>query len=403
MKKLTDQELDSVFKNAAEGHEPAFDQTAWEALNTKLDQPRPTRWKRWMPYALLGLLIFSAGVWLGTQLPITSTASLSQARSGQTEINQADKFIGFQEDIRYSQNQEGKYPDPAKTQVDNSNPILSTPDNESSPHMIQLVTGNQKKNNDVIIAEESSASIDEITIVLPDKKNHASDNELNTQHLLDSIQQNVHNDQKEKNSNEPEDENEKIELIEVKSFYIRLNASPDFSSINYSPANSTGSNYALLLDYQLTDRWSISTGGIWSVKKYATDEKFTYGKYTADRMSGNCRILDIPLNIYYRFLPKARTSFYAGVGFSSYIMLEEEYTYTFDFPAGSRDFTGYIEKENNEWFKMLNISLGVQYRIAQRFHLQIEPFLKAPLTGIGEWDVRLSSMGVFMGLKYKIN
>ena len=58
MKKLTDQELDSVFKNAAEGYEPAFDSAAWDAMNAKLDQPKPTIWKAWMPFALLGLLFF---------------------------------------------------------------------------------------------------------------------------------------------------------------------------------------------------------------------------------------------------------------------------------------------------------------------------------------------------------
>ncbi len=65
MKKLTDQELDSVFKNAAEGYEPAFDPADWDAMNAKLDQPRPTLWKRWMPFALLGLVIFSTGVLVG--------------------------------------------------------------------------------------------------------------------------------------------------------------------------------------------------------------------------------------------------------------------------------------------------------------------------------------------------
>jgi hypothetical protein len=83
-------------------------------------------------------------------------------------------------------------------------------------------------------------------------------------------------------------------------------------------------------------------------------------------------------------------------------MLEEDYTYTFDTPTGSKDFSSYIERQNNEWFKMLNISAGIQYRISPRLCVQAEPFLKAPLTGIGEWDVSLSSIGVFMGLKYKI-
>jgi hypothetical protein len=84
-------------------------------------------------------------------------------------------------------------------------------------------------------------------------------------------------------------------------------------------------------------------------------------------------------------------------------MLEEDYTYTVDYSSGSRDYSYYIEGKNNEWFKMLNLSIGVQYQVAPRFHVQVEPFLKAPLAGVGEWDVQLSSMGIFLGIKYKIN
>ena len=139
------------------------------------------------------------------------------------------------------------------------------------------------------------------------------------------------------------------------------------------------------------------------MKKYSSDQEVTYGKYTADRMVGACEILDIPLNVYYRFRPHLKTSFYAGIGFSSYIMLQEDYTYTVDYSSGSRDYSYYIEGKNNEWFKMLNLSVGMQYQIAPRFYLQAEPFLKAPLAGVGEWDVQLSSMGIFLGVKYKIN
>ena len=81
MKKLTDQELDSVFKNAVEGYEPAFDPAAWDAMNAKLDQPRPALWKRWIPYALLGLVIFSTGVWVGIYMNEKPTLNQVPARA----------------------------------------------------------------------------------------------------------------------------------------------------------------------------------------------------------------------------------------------------------------------------------------------------------------------------------
>lgn len=93
---------------------------------------------------------------------------------------------------------------------------------------------------------------------------------------------------------------------------------------------------------------------------------------------------------------------FSGIGLSSYIMLEEDYTYTFNYPSGSQSYSFNFEKRNNEWFKMLNVSIGAEYQLSKRIFLQAEPFLKAPLNGIGEWDVKLSSVGVFMGIKYKL-
>jgi hypothetical protein len=60
-----------------------------------------------------------------------------------------------------------------------------------------------------------------------------------------------------------------------------------------------------------------------------------------------------------------------------------------------------VERKNNEWFKVLNLSAGVQRAIGERWHLQAEPFVKVPLSGVGEGDVLLSSWGVFMGFKYQ--
>ena len=62
-----------------------------------------------------------------------------------------------------------------------------------------------------------------------------------------------------------------------------------------------------------------------------------------------------------------------------------------------------VDGKNNEWFKVFNLSIGVEHRLSNRWSLQAEPFFKAPLGDIGEQGVRLSSAGIFFGLKYKIN
>jgi Outer membrane protein beta-barrel domain len=403
MKKLTDQELDSVFKNAAEGYEPAFDAAAWEVMNAKLNQPKVSVWKRWMTYTLVGLIIFSTGVWVGTYMNEKAPETQLFSESKSKDIINDENVIN-QQSQEQPQPVASQLPQQKETGIENNEGRVT---NRQVIDKVVTAIDHGVNDNSVVIVKDDSNSIDETKFVLQSEKKSDEFNSKITEVSADSVsQQNsiaeVEQDSTQSNS---EEDHKNKKLPSQHSIFLRALVSPDFSSIKNTSSSSsaTGSNYSLLVEYQLMDRWSLSTGGIWSMKKYSTDQEVTYGKYTADSMVGACRILDIPINVNYRFRPQSRTSFYTSIGLSSYIMFEEDYTYTVNSSSGSRDYSYYIEKENNEWFKILNVSVGMQYQITPRIHLQAEPFLKAPLVGIGEWDVLLSSMGVFMGVKYKIN
>ena len=124
--------------------------------------------------------------------------------------------------------------------------------------------------------------------------------------------------------------------------------------------------------------------------------------YDVTELYGDCRVIDIPVNVYYSIFPERSFSIKAGIGFTSYIMLQEDYTYYVDNPYGQDEYTQHVEHENNEWFKMLNVSVIFQKRLSSRFNLELEPFLKAPLAGVGEGEVSLVSMGAFFNLRFDI-
>ena len=102
-------------------------------------------------------------------------------------------------------------------------------------------------------------------------------------------------------------------------------------------------------------------------------------------------------------LPGRKTNLFVTVGSSSYIMLDEEYIYTVTRNNHNYEYVETYSNENNEWFSMLNLSLGVQHQITKRCFIQGEPFIKAPMKGIGEGKVNLVSAGVFVSVKYWIN
>lgn len=198
-------------------------------------------------------------------------------------------------------------------------------------------------------------------------------------------------------------------------WFIKLPISPDYSAINYGKTDKTGINVGLMTEFMPTKHWSVSAGAIWSKKIYTWDSPDKtyggnggygysgYGPTKASFLSGDCRMIDIPLNITYYLRPEARTNFFISTGLSSYIMLLEMYTYTVE--ANQQEYT-YDEKyvrKNKNWFSMLNLSIGIQHRLSSRFQIQAEPFLKAPVSGIGQGKVNLNTMGAFFTLKLQLN
>lgn len=188
---------------------------------------------------------------------------------------------------------------------------------------------------------------------------------------------------------------------------VKVALSPDFSSINFFSAGKTGWNYGVLAGYSFNNRWSVVTGVISSRKLYETTEvsgsyDFNGHEYPMKSLDGDCRIIDIPVNVYYTFFPERSFSMRAGLGFSSYIMRTENYRYCVDNYGHDAYYEQNVKGKNDEWFKVMNISVLVSRKMTDRLSVEFEPFVKAPLAGVGEGKVSLVSMGAFINLKYDL-
>ena len=204
-----------------------------------------------------------------------------------------------------------------------------------------------------------------------------------------------------------QEEEKQPEKAKVWRWYVKLPVSPDFSTIGYKRPGKSGINIGLLVEFMPTKRIGITTGAIWSRKIYTSkNPEKTYGSGSymvkADWLDGECRVLDLPLNVTYYIRPEARTNFSITTGISSYIMLNEDYTYGVKGPTKDYIYNETFTRKNNDWASMLNLSIGIQHRLSRRFQVQAEPFLKAPLSGVGEGKVDLVSSGVFFSLKYQL-
>ncbi len=188
-----------------------------------------------------------------------------------------------------------------------------------------------------------------------------------------------------------------------------LGFAPDVSLVGFAELTSPGSNFIFSLDYQLHPRLSVQSGITYGRKIYTAEGEdynppngfWPYG-VAPERAEAVCNVLDIPLNLRYYLALRERHSFYASMGLSTYIMLREEYDYEYEnaYPNVPRYWE--IRNENQHLFGIYNLSIGYQRKLNPNWSLEIEPFIKAPLSGIGFGRVNLWSTGTAFTLRYHL-
>lgn len=185
-------------------------------------------------------------------------------------------------------------------------------------------------------------------------------------------------------------------------FNLSIQAAPDLSGIKLNEVGKSGQAFGIGASYFLRPRLSIATGVFYSFKPYSTDGETlqSYG-HQPDRIFGECDILDIPFNFrYYPVEGRLQRAFFS-LGLSSYFMLKEHYELEYE------NYTGYPYTEeinvsgvNNHFFGVVNISAGYERKLGKQLGIQVEPYFKVPINGVGEGDISLKSTGLFVGLNY---
>ncbi len=194
-----------------------------------------------------------------------------------------------------------------------------------------------------------------------------------------------------------------------KGLYLRLAASPDISLTRMNEMTKSGSNWAALVEYRFGNRWSVQSGVIRSMKYYNTSPE-SYQWPTNWSMppsmidiNATCKMLDIPLNVRYDITKGYNKRIFVSAGATSYVMLNEKYVYNYENPTDPRiKWKGWEGKTGSYYFSTLNFSVGYERQVLKKLSLQVEPFLKTPISKIGFGKVNLSTVGVFISAKYPL-
>ena len=200
-----------------------------------------------------------------------------------------------------------------------------------------------------------------------------------------------------------------IQVAKRKKFYVGLMGGLDATTIKFQKVEDAGFNFGLLLGYQFNKKWSIESGAYLEKKYYYSDGKYfnTSKLYMPSNariedLSGNCKMIEVPVAAKYNFSTRKQSSWFGVVGLSSYFMLQENYTYNYYYGA-----TGPVphKKEYNEGsthiFSNLSISGGYTHRLGNFADVRIEPYLKLPISGMGIGSLPFFSTGLQVGVTKK--
>ncbi|MDB5273959.1 MAG: hypothetical protein JWO58_2326 [Chitinophagaceae bacterium] len=194
-----------------------------------------------------------------------------------------------------------------------------------------------------------------------------------------------------------------------RGFSLSFVVNPEFSSTTDFSFYKPGFNFGLYAEYYLSPRFSILAGVLYSKKvytcspyDYASAPSYNYWgqNYTADAVNAYCAVLDIPVNVRYKFLSRKSYNLYAAAGLSSYIMLKENYNFEYQMPYGTKDYAYEIDNKNRYFFNVGNLSLGIEKYISNHWSVQAEPYVKMPFGGVGAGKIKLVSTGMYFSVKY---
>ncbi|AOM79294.1 hypothetical protein [Pedobacter steynii] len=190
---------------------------------------------------------------------------------------------------------------------------------------------------------------------------------------------------------------------------LALSAGPEFNSASSLIGGKGGFNAGLTFSMGIAKNFRLQTGLKYSVKDYATDS-YAYRMRNSkipgliSGIDASCAVLEIPLIASYTVAENQQRSIDLNLGLSSYLMLKEDYT--FKYTPGSGIADRLVEKRNANQHLMSVVDLSATYFIklkTEKFKIGVEPFVKIPLTGVGEGKVNLKSSGISLKIRYDLD
>ncbi|HKG08385.1 MAG TPA: hypothetical protein VKB19_18100 [Pedobacter sp.] len=208
------------------------------------------------------------------------------------------------------------------------------------------------------------------------------------------------------------EEKNKIKSKKSLPVSLAISAGPEFNSASSLVGGNPGFSAGLTFGFGISKNLDLQTGVRYSIKKYNGGGGIRYNfpntsswpKNNLTALDASCDVLEIPLQASYTVLRNGSSSVNLNAGISSYLMLKEDYVFKYKSLYGTTQKI--IEKNNANQHFLSVVDLSATYFIklkSDNLKLGIEPFVKIPLTGVGEGNINLKSSGVSLKLRYDLD
>ena len=442
MADLNDRNTDALFQAGAERHEFAYNPEAWALMEAKLDEQEaaaaasPT-WRRYLPLLLLGLVLLGGFgyYFLGNEnLEVEETLAKGAQSSESTQAMASEAGVsGSDLEVLTLGGTSPVAQQPELNEITEASKSAPKGTNSSQPRV--STSGPKSTAQDQAHIDEMLSPVSVSSVEVFNSEEGGSDviadagrvNEANP-----SGDQTVVESATEASTVASLLPSAQLPLLEVPSRSIPTPSvaiyeeSDEFRptvkdrwALSLNAGLITGRSkgvdlpraqprFGLLADYRIGDKLTLSTGALYSMvhyriegDRYEAKPGFFIDDVQPIEVKAACSIVEVPLHATYYFSGSRGSSFFAGAGAVSYLLLKENYKYDYAEENAALKKEWEESNANQHPFGLGQVNFGYQRQLPGRGAVQLETYAHLPLTGLGHGNVRLTSFGV--SLKYQFS